>query len=247
MKINKKISSYNHTKYKDRTIKYLVLHYVGAESSAKNNADYFFKEDKRASAHYFVDDRSIWQAVEDKNAAWHCGGGVQGNGGRQYYGLCSNSNSIGVEMCCQRKSGKLYITEKTLKNTSVLVQSLQKKYKIPDSRVIRHYDVTGKLCPAPYIKAAEWKKAKEKLTGNPLETNSKSLSAPTAILRRGSVGEQVKKLQQCLNHIMKEDLEIDGSFGPATDKALRAFQKKYGLAVDGSYGPKSRAKLKELI
>ena len=33
------------------------------------------------------------------------------------------------------------------------------------------------------------------------------------------------------------NLNIDGSFGPATEEAVKDFQKKEKLEVDGSYGP----------
>lgn len=63
----------------------------------------------------------------------------------------------------------------------------------------------------------------------------------------GSIPDQVRKLQKCLNRISKTGLVEDGSFGPATDRAVRAFHKKYGLTVDGSVGPKTRAKLNRLL
>ena len=66
--IQRKISAYNH--YKGNDIKYIVIHYVGATGTAKNNVDYFYGGDRQASAHYFVDDGSIWQSVEDYNGSW---------------------------------------------------------------------------------------------------------------------------------------------------------------------------------
>ena len=48
---------------------------------AKNNADYFFNGYRGCSAHYFVDETSIWQSVLDEDASWHCGGGLQGSAG----------------------------------------------------------------------------------------------------------------------------------------------------------------------
>ena len=53
-------------------------------------------------------------------------------------------------------------------------------------------------------------------------------------IQRGSKGKAVKILQ-----IILGDLEVDGSFGPATQAATLAFQKKHGLTADGIVGPKT--------
>lgn len=60
-------------------------------------------------------------------------------------------------------------------------------------------------------------------------------------LRRGNYGEAVKQLQQRLQDL-GYDLGIcgiDGDFGQATEKAVKAFQKDHGLKVDGIAGPKT--------
>ena len=172
IKINKKISKYNHYDMDNRKIKYIVIHWVGAASSAKNNADYFYSADRSASAHYFVDDKEIWQSVLDKNAAWAVGGGPLDQAspyakyGKKYFNKCTNSNSISIEMCCKKNSqGKLYITDETIELTAELVQMLQKKYSISDKNVIRHFDVNGKLCPGTHIEELKWEKLHSKLVG----------------------------------------------------------------------------------
>lgn len=105
-----------------RPIEYIVVHYVGAVSTAKNNADYFYSTFRDASAHYFVDEKEIWQVVEDKNIAWHCGAKV-------YYHPCRNYTSIGVELCCKKKDGKWYFEKETLDNAVWLIKRLMKKYR----------------------------------------------------------------------------------------------------------------------
>lgn len=64
-------------------------------------------------------------------------------------------------------------------------------------------------------------------------------------LKKGSKGVQVKTLQALLigYGYSVGNSGVDGSFGPATDKAVRNYQKAKGLAVDGSVGPKTWAKL----
>jgi peptidoglycan hydrolase-like protein with peptidoglycan-binding domain len=57
------------------------------------------------------------------------------------------------------------------------------------------------------------------------------------LLRPGTSGETVKKLQQALG------VTADGHFGPGTQKALRDFQTKNGLDADGLAGPATLAKM----
>ncbi|MEV7240536.1 peptidoglycan-binding protein [Streptomyces sp. NPDC093248] len=77
--------------------------------------------------------------------------------------------------------------------------------------------------------------------GRPGYGDADPLPASDGILRKGSTGPAVKTLQQNLNTVMGAGLDADGDFGPATDKAVRAFQTKYGLESDGEYGPASAA------
>lgn len=150
--IQKKLTPQNFSKMARKKNLYIVIHYVGGVSSAKNNVDFYAREKLSASAHYFVDEKSIWQCVEDENKAWHCGGGLQGSGGHTFYKKCTNSNSIGIEMCCRKtSSGKWYFNKKTVENTVDLTRYLMEKYDILPERVIRHFDVTGKVCPEPYV------------------------------------------------------------------------------------------------
>ena len=137
LSIQKKISSYNFSSRNSNSIKYIVLHYTANKGdTAKNNVDYFYNGDRQASAHYFVDDTSIWQSVEDSNAAWSVG---DGNG---VYGI-TNQNSISIEMCCNLSG---IVSSTTESNAIELVKYLQGKYNISNSNVVRHYDASRKIC-----------------------------------------------------------------------------------------------------
>ena len=66
-----------------------------------------------------------------------------------------------------------------------------------------------------------------------------------SVLKKGAKGAQVKAMQTLLigYGFSCGSSGADGSFGPATDKAVRSFQQASGLSVDGSCGPKTWAKL----
>jgi peptidoglycan hydrolase-like protein with peptidoglycan-binding domain len=66
-------------------------------------------------------------------------------------------------------------------------------------------------------------------------------SGPT--LREGAKGEAVRALQNRLNALGFNAGSADGSFGPKTEAAVKAFQKARGLAADGVVGPKTWDKL----
>lgn len=154
----------NHGGKRSQAVKYIVIHYTANNGdTAKNNADYFANnKNLKASAHYFVDENEVWQSVDCSYIAWHCGGALQGSGGHKFYGLCTNSNSIGVEMCSRKDSkGVYYIKEETLENAAELVRGLMATYNVPIERVIRHYDVTGKGCPQPLVDENKWKAFKD--------------------------------------------------------------------------------------
>jgi peptidoglycan hydrolase-like protein with peptidoglycan-binding domain len=83
--------------------------------------------------------------------------------------------------------------------------------------------------------------------GRPAYGDAAPLPPSDGMLRRGSVGNGVRKLQTNLNTVMRSGLVVDGQFGPATEAALKAFQTRYGLTADGIYGPQSAAMMKAAL
>lgn len=57
------------------------------------------------------------------------------------------------------------------------------------------------------------------------------------LLKVGRKGEDVKELQNLLNKILNRDLIEDGEYGPATKLIVEEFQNKNNLDIDGQYGP----------
>ena len=94
------------------------------------------------------------------------------------------------------------------------------------------------------------------LSGAPAESKPAAPAKPkvtvpsgSPLLRKGSKGTRVKQLQQALiaaGHKLPK-YGADGDFGPETEAALRAFQKKHRLLVDGVYGPQSAKKLAAVL
>ena len=84
-----------------------------------------------------------------------------------------NRNSLGVEMCSDKVNGKYVITAQTVDRTVELVRWLMDKYGIDVDHVVRHYDVTGKDCPEPWVRDESlWRKFKARLTA-PVEPEPK--------------------------------------------------------------------------
>ena len=147
MEIKKNLTMKNYNAGNAARIMYIVVHYTGNNGDTALANTNYFKSDRGASAHYFVDENSVYQSVEDKNIAWHCGAS------RYFHPECRNHNSIGVEMCSFiGADGKYNFKTKTVENTVWLVKMLMEKYNVPVKNVVRHYDVTKKICPEPYVR-----------------------------------------------------------------------------------------------
>lgn len=151
--------SFNITK-RSGAIKYIVVHYTGsgtsASGAAKANCVYFSNGNRNASAHYFIDDGSIYEYADPgKYATWHCGDG------KGKYGI-TNQNSIGIEVC---RNHDQPFTQAEINRLAWLVRKLMKQYGVPASRVVRHYDASRKQCPMYYAKRdSEWIKLRNAIT-----------------------------------------------------------------------------------
>lgn len=149
------------SRYPNRQIKYIAIHYTAGSTSKKgtalNTRNVFLK--RNASADFVVDDETIVQINPDiKNYyCWAVGDKKNpSSGGGQLYGIASNRNTISIEICSNLKAGTSvsvpnhegwYYTDKCISKTIELVKYLMKTYNIPKSNVVRHYDISGKLCP----------------------------------------------------------------------------------------------------
>lgn len=67
--------------------------------------------------------------------------------------------------------------------------------------------------------------------------------AQTAILRQGSVGDDVTEIQSRLGELGYFDVDPTGFFGPITTEAVLQFQADNGLLVDGIVGPETTSAL----
>ena len=151
----------NYNKGRKPSIQFIVVHYTANNGDkAQGNGNYFSQPNRNASAHYFVDENEIIQSVKDSDMAWHCGA-------KSYkHPKCRNDNSIGVEMCSKKDDkGQYYINEQTQNKAIEVIKMLRKKYNIPIENVLRHYDVTGKICPEPFVRnQVQWLDFKKKLS-----------------------------------------------------------------------------------
>ncbi|NJM70459.1 MAG: peptidoglycan-binding protein [Scytonema sp. RU_4_4] len=68
------------------------------------------------------------------------------------------------------------------------------------------------------------------------------MSQQPTILKRGSTGADVQRLQGDLSQLGHQ-VEVDGIFGEATENAVKKFQQDNNLAVDGIVGPQTGRQL----
>lgn len=84
----------------------------------------------------------------------------------------------------------------------------------------------------------------ECMGGNTVSSNP--YPTPTRAIQYYTTGNDVKWVQYQLQKAGYYTGDIDGSYGPASLAAVKAFQKANGLAVDGSIGPLTRATLAKI-
>ena len=150
------------TKCPNRPIKYLSIHFTAGSNSKPGKALTVYNTfmTRPASADFVIDDRDIVQFNPDlKNYyCWAVGDTKKKSRGGTLNGKAVNKNTISIEICSTcfpattlavstpNHAGWSF-TEAVLNNAAKLAKYLIKKYNIPLENVVRHYDITGKICP----------------------------------------------------------------------------------------------------
>jgi len=149
------INPYSRTGEKLQSVKQIVVHWVGnSGSTAIANRNYFESlKDKHiyASSHYVVGlNGEIIKCIPEDEVAYHAGNRTV------------NRNSIGIENCHPDWDGKF--NENTYNSLVELCVDICKRYNLGIDNIIRHYDVTHKICPAPFVNnEARWNDFKSRL------------------------------------------------------------------------------------
>ena len=218
----------------------IVVHYTGTEASAHNNLLYFSRSSAGASAHYFIDrDGTLWQSVSEGDTAWHAGD----------WG--TNLCSVGIELV----SGGSDFTEAQIETLSQLVAEIRTRCGIGAENVIRHYDVTGKLCPAPYVDGGKWAALHARICGGNVSgggsyTGGSSVEGDVADLarrvingefgngdaRKAALGDRYSEVQAEVNRILSGGGD-SGSGGSSQsvdidDLARRVINGEFGNGDD---------------
>lgn len=139
-----------------KQIEWIIIHYTGdygSQGCAKKTADAMQTWKRACSTHYLVGDDAIYQVVEERHAAWHC------PYEKSNKCLASNTCALGVDLVEHKRKTRThsvkdrdwYFTDKVLNVGARLVAELADKHGIPQSHIVRHYDVTGKWCPRPFV------------------------------------------------------------------------------------------------
>lgn len=255
----KQCGSDHMTRGRSHAIDRIVVHFTATLASARNNATYFARnEGQGASAHYFVDDITpeIYQSVAEGDTAWHAGDWQM------------NCRAIGIEVVSAGEDFSATEVEKL----GWLVRKLMAKYGIGASGVIRHYDVTGKRCPAPYVAASKWAALKAAITGGGSSggTTSAAPGGTVAELarrviagefgngdaRRAALGSRYDEVQAEVNRILAGGSGGGAAQAPAADDvddlARRVIAGEFGngaarKAALGSRYAEVQARVNEML
>lgn len=146
------INKYSRPGIKLHAVRKLVIHYTANRgATAEGHQDYFDGSDggagRYAGAHIFADRDSAVCIIPLDEVGYHANDG-------SYKGvpeLKPNANflSIGIEMCIER-DGSFH--PDTVKRTEAVAAELCKMFGLnPLNDIVRHYDITRKLCPLPWV------------------------------------------------------------------------------------------------
>lgn len=164
----------------------LVIHWTANKRAGANavaNRNYFNNPTTVASAHYIVDDKQIVRCLPENEMGYHVGAKSYKPDALQKLSSYPNNCTIGIEMCVNQDGDFREMYQRTLELTADIL----KRYGWGVDKLWRHFDITGKNCPAYFVSddfarrftgltaAQAWAKFKDNvqqlLTENPQKPN----------------------------------------------------------------------------
>ena len=153
------VNSYSRPGMQVNRIRGIVIHYTANPgSTAMQNRNYFENLRKtrmtKASSHFIVGlEGEIVQCIPTWEVA--------------YASNDRNNDTVSIETCHWSEDGSY--TDATYESLVELTSWLCKKFDLTEEDVIRHYDVTGKICPKYFVENEQaWKRFKRDV-GNALD------------------------------------------------------------------------------
>ncbi len=140
------------------TPKALVIHWTANESKGADaiaNRNYFNNPTTEASAHYIVDDKQIIRCLPETEMGYHVGAKMYKQDALTKLSSYPNNCTIGIEMCVNAGADFKAMYQRTVE----LAADILKRYGWNTTNLWRHYDITGKTCPAFFVsddKAAKY-------------------------------------------------------------------------------------------
>lgn len=177
------INKYSRPGNKITKVKKIIVHYTANNGgTAENHYSYFNNlKGRYASAHIFVDKKEALCIIPLNEIAYHANDIQKRVNGAPYRGvpeLLPNANflSVGVEMCLE-SNGTIH--KDTITRTEDTCVNLCRQFKLdPNKDIVRHFDVTAKNCPAPWVsKLQDFVQFKKRVIGK-LSSAGSQVSKP---------------------------------------------------------------------
>lgn len=151
---------------------HIVVHYTGVAEATPEGVLRSWEKRGAQSSHYIIDlNGRVVPALPEYIIAWHVG---DGQPVEEYWGAAhaeewhktppaasftGNRCSIGVDVCCMKRDktsrhatdADWWCTDSTIRSLISLLADICRRNHIPSSRILRHFDATGKLCPRPFV------------------------------------------------------------------------------------------------
>ncbi|PGZ95155.1 N-acetylmuramoyl-L-alanine amidase [Bacillus sp. AFS029533] len=241
------INQYTRSGQKLNGVKKIVIHWIANPGATANGHYKYFGEvlpqqnaeaisqgrkPSYASAHIFVDPKEAICIIPLNEVTFHANEKytyVNGVPFRGVEALKPNANllSIAVEMCVEKDNR---ISNTTINRTVMVVNDLCSMFNLTQKDIVRHFDITRKPCPYPFVKYTDIFNHFKINVGHLL---NHSLKYPGHVMKIGDSNIYVITIQQLLG------ITPDGHFGTQTANAVKLFQQQIGLKPDGIVGEKT--------